>query len=214
MSVALIHPCPTGHTTDAFGWRAAIPGVVSAQLHTGQDYAAPIRTPVFAAHAGTVRRLWWDTWDNGVAAGGNMIQISAAQHATRYAHLDGYAVKLGDTVKAGQLIGWVGQTGAATGPHLHFEYLLNGNFVDPVPYITATPTLTESETDMHYLVLQKKHTYLITAQGRAILLGTEGAGTNMDPRLPVIHAHSAGFTMTDLKAAYKGIRSGHLTPVK
>lgn len=142
MSITLTHPLPQGTPTDGFGPRAAIPGVVGAQLHTGQDWAAPRGTPVLAAHSGLVERVWWDTFANGSPAGGNMLQIGAAPYATRYAHLDGYAVKVGDQVTAGQIIGYVGRTGAATGTHLHLELLRNGVFIDPVPYLSASPTPT------------------------------------------------------------------------
>lgn len=149
MSIQLVHPCPTANPTDAFGWRAAIPGVVAAQLHTGQDYAAPRGTPVRAAHSGRVNRLWWDEMASGAPAGGNMLQIGAAAFSTRYAHLDSYAVALGQHVEAGQIIGWVGSTGAATGDHLHFELLLpGGQFVNPVPYLTASPASRKETTLM------------------------------------------------------------------
>lgn len=124
--------------TDSFGWRAAIPGVVRAQLHNGQDYAAPIGAPVYAAHAGRVSRLWWDEFANGDPAGGNMLKISSANLSTSYAHLSGYAVAVGQHVQAGDLVGYVGKTGAATGPHLHFILAINGQEVNPVPYIDSS----------------------------------------------------------------------------
>lgn len=143
--IALSRPVHGATETDSFGWRAAIPGVVAAQLHTGQDYAAPLGTPVYAAHAGRVNRIWWDTMMDGSPAGGNMLQIGAAQCSTRYAHLNRYAVAAGQEVRAGDLIGYVGSTGAATGAHLHFELLLpGGQFVDPRPYMTGD-TMTPSQ---------------------------------------------------------------------
>ncbi|WP_024357258.1 M23 family metallopeptidase [Leucobacter chironomi] len=147
MSIRLVHPCPQGRPTDSFGWRAEIPGVVRAQLHSGQDWAAPEGTPVRAMHSGRVNRIWWDTFADGSPAGGNMIQLGAAQCSSRYAHLSGYAVSAGDEVQAGQIIGYVGSTGAATGDHLHGEVLIAGSFVDPMPYITSTPTPTQKETN-------------------------------------------------------------------
>ena len=54
---------------------------------------------------------------------------------TRYSHLFRYAVKKGDCVEAGQVIGKMGNTGLSTGPHLHFEILVDGKFVDPVPLL-------------------------------------------------------------------------------
>ena len=156
MSITLTHPLPTGTPTDAFGWRAAIPGVVASQLHTGQDWKAPRGTPVLAAHNGRVNRVWWDLMADGSPAGGNMLQIGAAGFSTRYAHLDRYAVKFGDEVRAGQIIGYVGATGAATGPHLHFELLLpGGQFVNPLPYLTSTP---QKGRTMAYRILNLRET--------------------------------------------------------
>lgn len=145
MSIQLVSPV-SGTPTDAFGWRAAIPGVVAAQLHTGQDWAADHGTPVYAMHAGRVNGVWWDTMLNGAPAGGNMLQIGAAQCSSRYAHLDSYAVALGQHVNAGDLIGYVGSTGAATGAHLHGELLIGGMFVDPMPYLTSTPFTATKKT--------------------------------------------------------------------
>lgn len=138
MSIRLVHPCPQSTPTDAFGWRTWADG--SSDFHTGQDFAAPAWTPIYAAHSGRVTALWWDAYPNGAGAGGNMIKIGAAGFSTRYAHLIAYAVKAGDEVQAGQLIGYVGATGAAVGNHLHFEQELpGGQFVDPMPYLNATP---------------------------------------------------------------------------
>lgn len=146
--IALTHPAPGAAETDSFGWRPAIPGVVGPQLHSGQDYAAAEGTPVYAAHAGRVNRVWWDAMTDGSPAGGNMLQIGAAQCSTRYAHLSGYAVTLGQEVTAGDLLGWAGSTGAATGAHLHFELLLpGGQFVDPRPYITKGRPMTQAEIE-------------------------------------------------------------------
>lgn len=138
--IRLTSPCPSGRLTDSFGWRAAIPGVIAAQLHTGQDWAAPIGTPIFAMHSGRVNRVWWDEFANGNPAGGNMLQVGSALVSTRYAHLSRYAVRLGDEVKAGQVIGYVGTSGASTGAHLHAELLIGGQFANPMPYLDSTPT--------------------------------------------------------------------------
>lgn len=159
MSIKLTHPVPGARETDAFGWRAAIPGVVAAQLHTGQDYAAPAWTPIYAAHSGRVNRVWWDTMLDGSPAGGNMLQIGAAQCSTRYAHMIAYNVRNGQNVTAGDLIGWVGATGAATGNHLHLELLLpGGQFVDPRPYFrgdTMTPAQLKQILDAINAVPQR-----------------------------------------------------------
>jgi murein DD-endopeptidase MepM/ murein hydrolase activator NlpD len=104
-----------------------------SHAHTGQDFAAPIGTPVHALADGTIVFASYD------GAYGNKIAI---QHAgtlvTWYAHLSAYKVKLGDKVKAGQLIGLVGDTGNTTGPHLHLEIRPTPDIpVDPLPWLRA-----------------------------------------------------------------------------
>jgi murein DD-endopeptidase MepM/ murein hydrolase activator NlpD len=100
------------------------------RLHTGVDMHAGAGTPIKACRAGTV-----------VIAGpqggyGNCVVIDhGGGMATLYAHQSRIAVSEGDHVSAGQVIGYVGSTGMSTGPHLHFEVRLNGNPVDPAPYL-------------------------------------------------------------------------------
>lgn len=126
-----------GRLTDPFGWRGEIPGVVGAQLHSGRDIAADAGTPIYAAAPGTVSRVWWDTFANGAGAGGWMVEIDHGDGiATRYAHMKERSWrKPGERVVLESVIGHVGSTGAATGPHLHFEVLINGQFVDPDLYL-------------------------------------------------------------------------------
>jgi murein DD-endopeptidase MepM/ murein hydrolase activator NlpD len=98
--------------------------------HTGIDLAAAHGTPVLAAAAGTVRYVGRD------AHYGNYIVVEHANHLqTWYGHLSafGKGLRKGSVVQQGQRIGVVGRTGAATGPHLHFEVRKNGQPVDPVP---------------------------------------------------------------------------------
>jgi murein DD-endopeptidase MepM/ murein hydrolase activator NlpD len=96
--------------------------------HMGTDYAAPIGTPVHAAGDGRVAF-------EGVRGGyGNAIMLSHSNEvATLYGHMSRFArdVRLGSHVQQGQIIGYVGMTGLATGPHLHYEYLVNGVHKDP-----------------------------------------------------------------------------------
>jgi murein DD-endopeptidase MepM/ murein hydrolase activator NlpD len=98
------------------------------RAHRGVDYAAPTGTPVRAAGAGRVQY-------RGVKGGfGNVVEIMhAGKVVTRYGHLSRFASGLsnGGRVDQGQVIGYVGSTGLATGPHLHFEYMERGVFVDP-----------------------------------------------------------------------------------
>ncbi|HEX4151152.1 MAG TPA: peptidoglycan DD-metalloendopeptidase family protein [Steroidobacteraceae bacterium] len=96
--------------------------------HMGTDYAAPIGTPVHAAGEGRVSF-------EGVRGGyGNAIMLAhSAGICTLYGHMSRFArgVHLGSHVEQGQVIGYVGMTGLATGPHLHYEYLMNGVHMDP-----------------------------------------------------------------------------------
>jgi len=98
--------------------------------HLAIDYAAPAGTPVVAIGRG---RVAFVGWRNGY---GNVVDIRhAGPYVSRYAHFSRFAPKLrrGQTVNAGDVIGYVGQTGHATGPHLHFEFLRSGqkiNFLD------------------------------------------------------------------------------------
>lgn len=92
--------------------------------HNGLDLAAPIGTPVFAADDGTIVFEGWgqnNSW-MGVPAGICIIENVGGVYVG-YAHLNGTVINKGDVVTKGQLIGYVGETGAATGPHLHFEVI-------------------------------------------------------------------------------------------
>ena len=101
------------------------------RLHKGIDIANSYGTPIYAAEAGRVIHASW-----GGSGYGNLIKIDHGSGAeTRYAHLSGFAVSNGQTVKKGQLIGYMGSTGNSSGSHLHFEILIGGRTVNPLPYI-------------------------------------------------------------------------------
>ena len=114
--------------TSPFGMRYH-PILGYTRMHTGTDFAAPIGTPVFSAGNGTILS---DGWDAGY---GRRIEIKHANgYETTYNHLSAFArgLKEGERVRQGQVIGYIGQSGLATGPHLHYEVLVNGHFVDPM----------------------------------------------------------------------------------
>lgn len=97
--------------------------------HDGLDLAVAERTPVVAAAAGTVARVAPTAASGGY---GNLVVLDhGGAVETRYAHLSGFAVSPGQTVTAGQTLGWSGNTGNSTGPHLHFEIRVNGAPIDP-----------------------------------------------------------------------------------
>jgi murein DD-endopeptidase MepM/ murein hydrolase activator NlpD len=106
------------------------------RAHRGVDYAAPTGTPVRSVADGVVVSRGWSQ------GYGNTIEIKHNErYSTLYAHLSGFApeVARGKTVQMGQVIGYVGSTGWATGPHLHYEFLVNGRHLDPSRIIAENP---------------------------------------------------------------------------
>ena len=113
----------SGQITSGFGPRWG-------RMHQGLDIAAPTGRPITAAKSGTVIVAGWS---------GGYGQLVVIDHggglATAYAHQSRIAVKTGDPVTQGGLVGFVGSTGHSTGPHLHFEVRVNGAARDPLPYL-------------------------------------------------------------------------------
>ena len=122
------NPVKGGRFTSGFGDRRH-PLLGYVRMHTGVDWAAPVGTPILAAGDGTVEMV------GGKGGYGNYVRIRHANgYSTAYGHMSRYAegVKPGVAVKQGQVIGYVGSTGLSTGPHCHFEVLVNNNFVNPM----------------------------------------------------------------------------------
>ncbi|WP_260981720.1 M23 family metallopeptidase, partial [Kocuria marina] len=109
-----------------FGWRIA-PDTKQKDFHNGTDISVPEGTPVVAALDGTVTAVFWDVW------GGNRVEVTHADGIkTTYNHLKDVMVRVGDTLRASEQLGTVGQTGLrVTGPHLHFEIWVHGKVADP-----------------------------------------------------------------------------------
>ncbi len=106
------------------------------RAHRGVDYAAPYGTPVRSVADGVVVSKGWST------GYGNTVEIKHNErYSTLYAHLSDYAPKLvrGKNINMGEVIGFVGTTGWATGPHLHYEFRVNGRHVDPSRIIAENP---------------------------------------------------------------------------
>ncbi len=121
-------PIAIGETRSGFGMRRH-PILGYYKMHTGVDWAAPIGTPILAAGNGTIIKAQWDS------GYGRRVEIQHANgYITTYNHMSGFArsVKEGMRVKQGQVIGFLGSTGLSTGPHLHYEVMVNGHFVDPM----------------------------------------------------------------------------------
>jgi murein DD-endopeptidase MepM/ murein hydrolase activator NlpD len=118
-----------GWVSSGFGRRIS-PFTGNDTMHGGVDITAPMRTPVIAPAAGTV------TFAGNEAGLGNTASIAHGYGMRSiYGHMDKLKVKTGQNVKRGDLLGWVGNTGLATGPHLHYEIEVSGIAVDPLKYI-------------------------------------------------------------------------------
>lgn len=113
----------SGQITSGFGPRWG-------RMHQGLDVAAPTGRPITAAKSGKVIVAGWS------GGYGNLVVIDhGGGLSTAYAHQSRIAVKVGDPVTQGGLIGYIGSTGHSTGPHLHFEVRVNGAARDPLPYL-------------------------------------------------------------------------------
>ncbi|MBO1287956.1 M23 family metallopeptidase [Streptomyces sampsonii] len=129
----LRRPLLTTTLSSAFGTRQhPLSGVT--KLHTGVDFPAPQGTPVTAAGPGTV------TFAGLTQAYGNRVVIdhgkaNGKRLQTTYSHLSALNTTQGSTVIPGTTLGWVGSTGLSTGPHLHFEVMVEGQYTDPMPWL-------------------------------------------------------------------------------
>lgn len=120
-----------GWLTAGFGSRTD-PLHGETAFHNGLDIAADKGTPIYAAASGVVQSAGW---------GGDFGNLVVIAHefglTTRYAHMSKIDVKAGDRVETGQVVGYVGATGRATGPHLHYEVWANGQPLNPLKFLTS-----------------------------------------------------------------------------
>lgn len=127
-----VQPVDNGKLTGmvaSFG-RRVHPFYKVLRMHTGVDYALPVGSPVYATADGTVRTI-----KRSERGYGNMIVVEHGElYSTSYAHLEKINVRQGQSVRRGDVIGEVGNTGLSMAPHLHYEVLYKGEAVDPVNY--------------------------------------------------------------------------------
>lgn len=129
----MVTPVKGGVMTSTFGPRMH-PILKTVRIHKGVDWAAPVGTPIAAAFDGQV------VFEGDGQGYGNLIRITHSDNReTRYAHMQRFAegIAVGSTVKAGDVIGYVGTTGLSTGPHLHFELYQYGQVIDPLGTVTV-----------------------------------------------------------------------------
>ncbi len=134
----LVFGCPTeGRITSHFGKRTD-PVFEGTAIHHGIDIASGIGTPVLAAADGRVKFLGNKThW-------GNVIIVDHPKgYQTIYAHLHKFGISNGDTVSRGQMIGYLGNTGKSTGPHLHYEIRYFGKPLNPLPFLLPADIIAD-----------------------------------------------------------------------
>ncbi len=119
-----------GGIASSFGWRVD----PWPEFHQGLDLEADYGTPVHAAGDGTVVGVGWE------GGFGNKVEIDHGNgYATWYAHLSRFAVHPGERVRKGDVIAYVGATGDATGPHLHYQLMRGSRPIDPLPFLNGVP---------------------------------------------------------------------------
>lgn len=129
-------PVGAGYMSSGFGPRVD-PFTGGTEFHEGIDFAAPEGTPIRAVAAGIV------TWAGPRGGYGNMVQIDHGNgYATRYGHAYKVLVHVGETVNRGDVLALVGDSGRSTGPHVHFEVLINGHEVNPAKFVALRAAAT------------------------------------------------------------------------
>lgn len=134
LGLILMAPLAGYDVSSSFGYRDSMGGITPYRLHDGVDYAAPIGTPVMAAADGWVREFW--PYKRSHPVYGNMVIIEHTPGVfTLYGHMSKvYIERRGQFVRQGEVIGLVGSTGISTGPHLHFQIMIDPELVvQPAP---------------------------------------------------------------------------------
>lgn len=146
-------PISGARITSRFTLKRFHPILKRYRAHLGVDYAAPRGTPIKAAGAGKI------TFAGRKGGYGNVLEIAhGGGYTTLYAHLKGFAkgIKQGISVKQGQLIAYVGNTGLSSGPHLHFGLYQGKKAIDPLKVVQITKTHIVSKEELEFKKLVKK----------------------------------------------------------
>jgi hypothetical protein len=197
------YPTPTnGHFGAPRGWI----GGVNYGAHKGHDWSAPTGTPVRSAGVGVVTHVGGLACPFHIGAGHHLIVAHGSGIESRYVHLSAKYVGEGRGVLAGQAIGAVGATGTATGAHLHFEVVVNGVHVDPLPFIGLAPATAASgvTADARPKVCLRMNEQTLrdekvpmNADGTCPA-GTRGPFNDIDPLVPTDLPSALGFVIPPL----------------
>lgn len=130
-SVPSLYPVEMQYARKSSGYgRRSAPVKGASTYHKGVDLAAPIGTPIYVTGDGVVTRAGWA---NGY---GKVVYVDHGNGIeTRYAHMSGFATEAGAPVRKGDLIGYVGNTGRSSGPHLHYEVRIDGVAQNPTSFM-------------------------------------------------------------------------------
>jgi murein DD-endopeptidase MepM/ murein hydrolase activator NlpD len=161
-------PLKFSRISSGFSYARRHPVTRKVRPHTGVDYAAPKGTPVMTIGDGTVTSIKYE------GAGGKTVRIRHnSVYSTAYLHLSGYAkgLKVGQRVRQGQVIGYVGSTGRSTGPHLDFRVWKNGSPINPLKMQSppAEP-IKSSSKDAFAAAHEKYKAQIDTIQARSVAL--------------------------------------------
>ena len=136
-SIPSIHPLDDASLSSRYGYRRD-PFTGRTKWHDGVDFSATTGTPIRAAADGRVIRSGW------FGGYGKMVELDHGNGMTTlYAHTSRTAVKNGDRVRRGQVIGYVGRTGRANAPHLHYEVRVDGRNVNPQSHLVGSVALAD-----------------------------------------------------------------------
>ena len=153
-------PVEFSKISSRFNMRRLHPVRKTVRPHRGIDYAAPIGTPILAAGDGRI-----NTATRNRANGRYIIINHGQQFVTKYLHLSKFArgIKAGNRVKQGQVIGYVGATGLVTGPHLHYEFLVNGVHMNPRTVALPKAKSIAKDELPQFALATRQHMLLLTA---------------------------------------------------
>ncbi|MBI1836648.1 MAG: M23 family metallopeptidase [Flavobacteriia bacterium] len=135
-----VHNKELKQMASGYGYRID-PIYKTRKMHTGMDFTAEIGTEVYVTADGIVESVEIEAWGYGKS----IVVNHGYGYKTRYAHLNNFNVRKGQKIKRGELIGFVGNTGKSTGPHLHYEVLKGGNPVNPIHYYHSDLTPEQYE---------------------------------------------------------------------
>jgi murein DD-endopeptidase MepM/ murein hydrolase activator NlpD len=156
-------PVAAGRLGDGFGWRVH-PILRDRRFHEGVDYAAPYGSPIVAAGAGVVEIIG-QQWGYG-----KYIRVRHdLGYETTYAHVSGFprGLKVGDRVRQGETVAYVGSTGLSTGPHLYYEVRINGHNVNPLRIKLAGGRVLNGDVLTHFSQARRQLDQLIDASAVA-----------------------------------------------